>query len=528
MQVRIFINRIRGNPRIGLGLFVIAILYLSSVFIHFGRIGWPGLHWDASIYGTPVLNVARGKGWIIGSYSPYIIERDSLAFDYHGILYIFIYGVLFKAATWSRYLLLQGIVNALIFSVYSIFYAHLLTRCYGVRFRGLTAALLFGSIAGVLGISLQGRPDHLAPLVLCIPLAALLFLPRCGLLQTIILGLSLGILIITSPLLGIVFATLLLFYWFGANREGTIAYIRLSLIGIGSGLLLSIVLLVLMTPFSPINWYLNTFIQASGAINFQGILVKYRDLWWGLSLIAPGWNMIALFFIAISAAWIWLAKRSPISMFFFAIAFAFLNEKMCDYSYFSFFPFAVALCMSKADLIPHLFPSRWEQLFVRYSAIVVASAYAFVLFSYVVVSISLPNIELSIVEAQQRFKNSPAGREFEAGAAAVGFPLTPTPSLVVFGDASTRFAGFTIGLHPIPSDSHLEGYEKKTGLRVDWLVYPQTATRYSGSAPAHVFIGKTKYSLVESQWTPPAKIDYRVRPSHLSNRYNFAIYRRQK
>ncbi len=96
--------------------FVSTTLLLATSLVHFGRLGWPGLHWDGSLFATPVINVAPGKGWLFGSHSPGVIGIPDLVYDFHGLLHVIVYGVLLKAGTWSRYLFYQGLVNALTFA----------------------------------------------------------------------------------------------------------------------------------------------------------------------------------------------------------------------------------------------------------------------------------------------------------------------------------------------------------------------------------------------------------------------------
>jgi hypothetical protein len=506
--------------------FAIALLCIAYIFIHFGRIGWPGLHWDAALYGTPVLNVARGKGWIFGSYGPNITQRDGLAFDYHGILHVFAYGVILKAATWSRYLLLQGIINALTFSVYSAVYAYLLTRDYGARFRVLAAALLLGSVAGVLCLGLQGRPEHLVPLILCLPLAAFLLVSN-RFHQTIMLGISAGILITASPLIGIFFSVLLAFYWLGTNAGGALDYLRNLLLGAFSTLATSLLLLALLTPFSPLEWYLKVFGSSQATVSFEGLLLSFKSNIWGYSLIAPWWNIISIALMIIATAWLWHAKRSFLAMALLPIPLILFNEKMSDYSYVPLLPFSLALCLCNSREIFSLQLGRTDRRVIQLLALIASASYLFILFSYFTASFLLPNSEVSVLDAQSLFKNSLAGREYQAGHSAVAFPGNTSPSLVVLGDGGVGFASQDLLFSPNHSDTSLQGYEQRVGKKVNWFIYPQVRTRYYTTPPANIYLGPVQFSLVENHWAKPNKADYRFKPEWLTNRYNFAIYRRR-
>jgi hypothetical protein len=509
-----------------IGLFAICVFGLASIFVYLGLIGWPGLHWDAALYGTPVINVARGKGWLFGSYGYWITQRDSLSFHFHGILHVFVYGVLFKSDTWVRYLFAQGAINAASFTSYTLIYAFLLAKLYGSRIQIFLTALLLGSITGVLCLGLQGRPEQLAPLALCIPLTAFLFMSR-GTSQAIALGASMGVLTILSPLVGLFFAVLLLFYWFATCEGGISAYIRVASLGVGTALFGSSLLLWSLTPFSPLTWYSNAFGMNKVAYNFQGLLLMFRDFIWGRTLIAPGWSLLTILLLVVGTVWLWRCKRSLASMLLVAIAFAFFNEKMADYSYVSFIPFAIALCLAKGDAVLHAGPSGRSLKLIKGAVLFAASAYMFVLIAYLAVAVTVPRTELSIGDAQLRFNNSAAGRDFKSGSSAVGFPNIGSPSMVILGDGSMNFASFNLNTQPSPSDISLAQYEEKTGNKVNWMIYPQVVHKYHEKPPSEIFVGTSKYRLTNNYWVRPSPIDNRVIPSHLSNRYNFAIYRRQ-
>ena len=91
-----------------------AFLSVACIFIWLGFIEWPGLHPDANLYATPIINVASGKGWVFGAYSPLLVIRDSTEYAFHGILHVLVYGVVLNAGTWDEYSAWCGLVNALV------------------------------------------------------------------------------------------------------------------------------------------------------------------------------------------------------------------------------------------------------------------------------------------------------------------------------------------------------------------------------------------------------------------------------
>lgn len=505
-------------------IFGLIALAFSFFFIYLGWVGWPGLHWDAALYGPPVINVASGKGWIFGSYGPQVTMRPTVAYNFHGILHVFVYGVFFRADTWSRYIFAQSVVNSLTFFLYALAYVYILVRTYGIRIYCFIAALLLSSVAGVICIGLQGRPEQIAPLILLLPLASFLFISRRRIL-VIFLGVSLGVLVTLSPLISVFFSVFTLFYLFGSNTSGPLALVRTSVACLATGFIVSVMLIWILTPVSPLEWYLNTFGVSQAAVNFEGMLFRLRGARFGLTLLAPYWNTLVLIFFVLGGVWLWCSKRSITSMLLFALSAAFFNEKMCDYSWCCFFPFALGLYLFESRSGPSLRANASSIRLINVALLLLSAIYALVLGSYVITAITVPPVELSAVEAQRRFNISPAGQALASGLSAVGFPNMTTPSMVILGDASAKFVSFNPSLDP-SSDKALAEYEAKTGLKVSWMVYPQTTTKINVDPPESVYVGPDEFILVDSNWVSPRPADLRLKPAHLTNRNNFAIYRR--
>ncbi len=506
-------------------IFGLIALASSLFFIYLGWVGWPGLHWDAALYGPPVINVASGKGWIFGSYGPQVTMRPTVAYNFHGILHVFIYGVLFRADTWSRYILAQSIVNSFTFFAYALAYAYILVRACGVKLYCFIAALLLSSVAGVICIGLQGRPEQMAPLVLLLPLASFLFISRRRFL-VIALGISLGVLVTLSPLISVFFSVFTLFYLCGSNTGGSLALLRTSVAYLATGFIVSVMLIWILSPVSPLEWYLNVFGVSQATVNFEGLLLRLRGYRFGFTLIAPFWNILVLFLLTFGGVWLWRSKRSIASMLLFTLSAAFFNEKMCDYSWSCFIPFALGLYLLEYSSRSSLRSSGSSLRLINVALLLLSATYVLVLASYVTTAMSVPLVELSAAEAQRRFNISPAGQALASGSSAVGFPSLTTPSMVILGDASAKFVSFNPSLDP-SSDKALAGYEAKTGLQVEWMVYPQTMTKVNVDPPESVYVGPDEFILVDSGWVSPRPADHRLKPISLTNRNNFAIYRRQ-
>jgi hypothetical protein len=505
-------------------LFLAWTIAFSLTFVYLGSIGWPGLHWDAALFGTVVINVASGKGWVFGGYTLQILALPSLDYDFHGILQVFFYGAFLKCNSWAKFMLAQGWINAITFATYSLFYAFVLIRQYGSNLLCFLLSFLLASLSGVICIGLQGRPEQLAPLILCISLVSSI-LVLSGTKRLLANSICLAFLIVLSPLIGIFFSTLILFYLFAVENKGVKCWLRRSVLFLGVAILLSMVLIWLLTPISPLAWTMNIVQDGVVAPSFEGLLIGFRHYRWGYTLIAPAWNLISLLLIAAGSVWLWCAKHSVFSLLLLAIALIFYNEKMCDYGYTSFIPYGIGLCLLGAKQFLKGLQPGWLPKFFVFASMAVSFAYVFVLFSYLFVVRVTPSEQYALAEARNRFERSQAGMALVKGTAAVGFPALMMPSMVVLGDASSAFATFNPG--PYPSTDHtLDKYESKINRSVEYLIYPQTETARNSTPPPFLYVGRAKFDLEESFWVSPGVADRMLIPTRLANRYNFAIYKR--
>jgi hypothetical protein len=504
------------------GLFLMLLITIAGFFIFLGNIGWPGLHWDAALYGPPVLNVANGKGWIFGGYGPQITKRASLIYNFHGLLHVYFYGAVLRAGTWARYIYAQGIINSITFVFYSIIFLYILVSSHGIRFYSVLLSLSLGTVAGVICIGMQGRPEQLAPLILCLPLVSILFIKNRFYLA-VMLGLTIGILVIVSPLVGLFFAGIALFYLLGTSGPSSLAFLKTAFITLCSALLVSAGLVPIISPFSTLQWYGQVMGAGQTKINFMWLLSGIHKYIFGFTFIAPAWNTVVIILILAGSLWLWRSKRSWTPLLFVFIAMIYFIPKMGDYSYAPFIPLGMALLLRQSGssgcsiLFSHWLPKLILTAF--------SSSYVLILLSYLAISIYVPRFQLSPLLSRQAFTNTTTGKELRSGLSAVGFTSITWPSMVLLGDASPYFASFNPSLNST-SDQSIEEYENKTKTKVLWFVYPQTMTKFNAVPPVNIFVGKNRYTLTKDMWIDPTFVDSILIPKHITNRNNFAIYRR--
>lgn len=508
--------------------FVVATFLLASILISFGRLGWPGLHWDAALYGTPVINVANGKGWTFGSYTRLIAEKDTLTYNFHGLLHALFYGSLLKAGTWGQYLRLQGLVNAFTFALYSSIYAVHICRLESRSLKPFFLSILLGSVPALICIGLQGRPEQLAPLILTIPLLADLVSGRTKV-MLLALGTCLGLLVILSPLVGIVFFVYLVGRFFVRNVGNISGWFRDLGVSALLGSVVASAIISLFTPFQPWHWAAE--IASSGdssPLRFEGILMMFSQKWGG-SFTAPLWNLACIAFIAAALLSIWRVRQHRLLAMLPIVASAiYINQKAVDYTYLPFLPFAIALCLAspgsawKPEWRDPKLPSTFQL-----GLWVLGSLYMFVILAYFAISFLAPFEQLSLEQARANFRASVAGSELAEKNIAIGYP-PQAPSLVVLGDAGLDLISLYSSTSLPSGDIWIDRFEKKSGRTVKYFLLPQKYTLRAPAPPNELYVGRSRYVLLKNNWVghPAERVDKIMRPLTLSDRYNYAIYQR--
>jgi hypothetical protein len=168
---------------------------------------WPGLHEDAALYSTVVINRAAGNGNTFDVYTrSLIIAEGSPKFGGHGQLYYPIVAEFLAAPTYEAFLSVLHWSNLLAYIMSFIVFL-LSTR------RDLKVSWISGALFGLVGAwstvavlhYLQGRPEHGIPFVLLI--FALIKLLRSGKgVHDWLQGAQIGIIGAISPLPGLIFA----------------------------------------------------------------------------------------------------------------------------------------------------------------------------------------------------------------------------------------------------------------------------------------------------------------------------------
>ena len=164
---------LRRGPmsRIATALLSMLILLLlgwcSSLLVQMGNDAWPSLHSDSILYLTPAVNDANDAGHRFAVFLRPYLYKGNWEFDFHGQLYQFVLAAFTHNGTPSEFVRTMGWLNVatLVAGFLAIFTA---SRC-DLRL-GVVGSLMMGAAGGVaavtVALSLQGRPEHLVPLLL--------------------------------------------------------------------------------------------------------------------------------------------------------------------------------------------------------------------------------------------------------------------------------------------------------------------------------------------------------------------------
>ena len=187
---------------------------------------WPGLHDDAVLFSTPLINRAATGANYFEVYTPFLVKRDNVtAFNWHGQLYNAVVAPLLATPDYSSLLVFLQRVNALGFLVaFVVFFLAAQRYCqwpaWAAALLGVTCA--YGTLTIL--IYLQGRPDHGIPLAFLLFAFVRLVLPA-GRFAPWLEGSVIGVFAAISPLVGAVYGSAVFFSW-GLRQASVPSYMR--------------------------------------------------------------------------------------------------------------------------------------------------------------------------------------------------------------------------------------------------------------------------------------------------------------
>lgn len=501
-------------------LFRVAVLCIAMLFLWFGLLQWPGLHWDACFFATPVINLASGKGWVFGGFADALVVNSTRDYESHGVIHVLIFGGLLKADTWERYFALCGTVNALTFLSWTCLFYRTRNRVESTSYSRINS-ILSGLVAGVIAIGLQGRPEHLAPLLVACPL----LLRELGLpprhFELAMYGLG-GVLLMLSPASGVLMA-IGVGFWISyryENLDRRHFYRRLltaSFVAGGSAFLVS-----LLCPFSILKWcgHLLTgqgntpiFADRLFRLNWKGIS--------GISMDAPFWNVVILATTWLVGSILFRTKKW-VGFAVCSILAIYLWPKLTDYGYVSFIPLILIYLISRPSSSLFAIARPGGTLAVARLQMILGTLYAITFVRTAVLALIYMQTGTTFATAREKLVSLGADEWREQNIATV-FHGWSRPSFIVFGDGGERFLIGTPAFRDGPRDQGLIDYTQKFHRRIKYFVYPQI---HAGSPEPELFIGSERCQLIYDGWVSDRPTIFGVDLGGPMPGYQFALYRR--
>lgn len=497
------------------------VALVALIFIGFGVVKWPGLHWDACFFSTPVINVASGRGWVFGGYADVLMAHESQAYDTHGLLHVLVYGTLLRTNTWEKLFLASGFTNALTFLVWTFLSARQLRRTTSPGRVIPIAAVGAGLVAGVIGLGLQGRPEHVIPLLISFPF----LLREVGVGDRIAeraLFMLSGVLLMTSPASGILMGMALIF-WISMrfekhhHRKFVLCLLEVALLAS-----LGLVMISLLSPVSLMTW-LQRLLNAQGRAPLmidRLFRLTPRGLM-GISIDAPLWNVtiLATFWMVISTLY---RQRKFAGLILFLCPAAYLWPKLTDYGYAPFIPMILLYFLGASRTAAECRERWFSERALRQCFGVCAGLYFLCFLRIVLLTFLYVSDGTTLAKAREQLRELGA-LQYGTDRSLTVFGGWTKPSFIVFGDAGDSYLIGVPSRDGTKRDEGLAEYCRRHQRHVEYFILPQ---KNAGAPDQKLWIGDEECVLVYNGWDPSGAAILGVALWGPKPGYQFALYRR--
>jgi hypothetical protein len=465
-------------------LIYLFIILITVLFIAFGIFKWPGLHHDAALYTTPIINLAQVKGWIFESYAYTLVNRSSNQYDFHGFLYQLVFGLIFKTSSYERIFLLSGLINSASFLIYTyLAYQKLGQKANPID---IFLSINIGIMAGIICLYLQGRPEHLIPLIMSIPLllSEFKFAKKYIAYVSYIIG---GLLFILSPLTSVAYGLGLIYWLTLRSKRPTQLFVDLA-----SAIILSsitcMVMIEIFRDFSTLTWIHNVLSARDSTPQDWSVFINSSSI-----LTAPGWNLIIICLVLVALANLMAKKHFLIASILVFIG-IYLTPRSQLYTYVGFLPFILALTVNQT--VSFVFISKFFSKFIKLSVISISCLYFALLVRTFLTLILYLQYGVSFDEAKLSLgglgSSSPNNHD------SIAFMWLSRPSFIVFNSLSTPLVTAEPSLFEGDGDNLLIEYQAKFDRNVRFLVMPQVG--HIDSPLESIDLENSEYRLVHSGW----------------------------
>lgn len=502
---------------------LLLILLVVGSLLWFGWLEWPGLHWDADLFCSALMNVALKNEWSFNSYSQFLITKPTNAYDFHGVLQIWFYAKLLHVRSWQQLSIAMAVVNILTFLIWLLLYQNACWR-RGRRLPWLQASLM-ALVPAVIVLGLQGRPEQLAPLLLAVP-AMTRELGWHSVMRRSVDGITLGTLFLLSPLVGLM-GCMGYSFWVAAerqfpwNKRAEMLAPVLLLTFVVSALGVSMI-----SPIGFLTWLQN--LRAGGStVPFSWVIPNAKAWRWGTTLLAPFWSMV-LAAAVLSALARWLRNRQLIVVAAAIAALIWVSQRGLDYSYTPFLPMILLLWIDQRLLVPK--QPRLRYLGLKLLPLIFALAYGLMFgqqlfYSFIVLREGGTPAQARLMINAFRDPGIPAGQQTLAtsmaqGRAGLVLASAETPTIGLPWSASNES-------EPWPFWS-LNRFEQKDERDVKLFVLQQSHNVIYTPPPSMIYLDDNQpFVLVKDGWKRQFSfLERRLIPARLGNGFWLAVYKR--
>ena len=461
---------------------------------------WPGLHHDAGLYTTPIVNSAARGVWELECYTPAVMSDLGTSFNRHGMLYQWVFAKVLRCSSYERIIEWSSALTAFSF----LFTLGLSWRILH-RENAVTAPWFASGIAAMtalFGLWVQGRPEHLIPLLMLLPVIA----NEWGVTRSWSRHVGyavLGLVIVTSPLPGVLCCL------------GTVAWIALQhrqhlvkelIICAALSLASAVLVLLVSCPVSPWQWVLNTVHSTNGTPSNLGAFVT------PLPDELPYWNVLVLMSMFVLAVGLCTRGLWWLALILGGVFYAFL-WKLQVYVLACFVPaMMLALVSPQARLLS--LPACLQR-----TAMVLV---AFVSFTSARTLIKQGLVAVVFCQSGASFAQTRSAiadlQHTLAPNERIGFMWLARPSFVVFGQPGKGFISVEPEVLKNTPDPLLAAYEAKHHVQVRYVLVPQHGYMLPPPPPP-AQIGGGRFVLVRDGWDRQQTIVTDALPG-----YQFALY----
>jgi len=470
---------------------------------------WPGLHHDAGLYTTPVVNSAARGLWEFECYTPALMSDLGISFNRHGMLYQWVFAKVLHCASYQSVIVWSAGLTAVTFLSTLGLSWRVLSRENAVAAPWFASGI--AAMTALFGLWVQGRPEHLIPLLMLLPLMA----HEWGVSRPWsrhVGYLALGLVVATSPLPGAL-CCLGTVAWIALNHRQRLVSEVATCAAIS--LIAAIAVLLVSCPVSPWQWVINTVTSTNGTPSNLGAFVT------PLADELPNWNILVLMSMLFLA--IGLCRRGLwwVALILGAGFYAFL-WKLQVYVLACFVPammLALVSAQARALALP-VWLHRAAMVLVAVVSFTGATTLAKQGLNEVMFlrsGISFAQTSKAIAELQQTVASNER----------IGFMWLARPSFVVFGQPGNGLISVEPEVLKNTPDAMLAAYEARNGVQLRYVVVPQHGYMLPPPPPP-AEIGGGRFLLVQDGWDRRPAMLMGVVWGKAMPGYGFALYERRK